>query len=151
MKLILNILSMTFLGLFLSFTAVGAKKKTTSFSGPDTTQIRELNYRCIGPFRGGRSAAVTGVKGNPRLFYMGATGGGVSKSTNSGNSWENISKKVGRCCICSLAGDLVSVVIFYPNLHLSACTYIRVCKSLLHFLHICMFINTCTVTWIQVE
>ena len=35
-----------------------------------------LQFRCIGPFRGGRSAAVTGVPGDPMTFYMGATGGG---------------------------------------------------------------------------
>ena len=39
----------------------------------------KLGFRCVGPFRGGRSAAVTGVEGNPMLFYMGATGGGVWK------------------------------------------------------------------------
>jgi photosystem II stability/assembly factor-like uncharacterized protein len=51
----------------------------------------KLGFRCIGPFRGGRSAAVTGVEGNPMLFYMGATGGGVWKTTNGGSTWENIS------------------------------------------------------------
>lgn len=50
-----------------------------------------LDFRCIGPFRGGRSAAVTGVEGEPMLFYMGATGGGVWKTTNGGSTWENIS------------------------------------------------------------
>ncbi|MDX2360752.1 MAG: glycosyl hydrolase [Crocinitomicaceae bacterium] len=50
-----------------------------------------LDYRCIGPFRGGRSAAVTGVKGMPMLFYMGSTGGGVWKTDNGGSSWQNIS------------------------------------------------------------
>ena len=50
-----------------------------------------LGWRSIGPFRGGRSAAVTGVKGKPNLYYMGAAGGGVWKSHNGGNSWENIS------------------------------------------------------------
>ena len=50
-----------------------------------------LQFRCIGPFRGGRSAAVTGVEGDPMLFYMGATGGGVWKTTNGGTTWENIS------------------------------------------------------------
>ena len=55
-------------------------------------QINEgLDYRCIGPFRGGRSAAVTGVEGEPMLFYMGATGGGVWKTKNGGSTWENIS------------------------------------------------------------
>lgn len=50
-----------------------------------------LEYRCIGPFRGGRSAAVTGVEGKPMLFYMGTTGGGVWRTQNGGTTWENIS------------------------------------------------------------
>ncbi|MBD3637850.1 MAG: glycosyl hydrolase [Crocinitomicaceae bacterium] len=50
-----------------------------------------LKFRCIGPFRGGRSAAVTGVEGKPQLFYMGSTGGGVWKTKNGGHTWENIS------------------------------------------------------------
>ena len=50
-----------------------------------------LKYRSIGPHRGGRSAAVTGVPGNPNLFYFGATGGGVWKTEDGGQSYENIS------------------------------------------------------------
>lgn len=50
-----------------------------------------LEYRLIGPFRGGRSAAVTGVPGKPNLYYFGATGGGVWKTENGGRTWENIS------------------------------------------------------------
>lgn len=50
-----------------------------------------LKYRLVGPFRGGRSAAVTGVPGEPNLFYFGATGGGVWKTTDGGRTWENIS------------------------------------------------------------
>ncbi|WP_109302742.1 glycosyl hydrolase [Aquimarina sp. AU474] len=50
-----------------------------------------LEYRLIGPFRGGRSAAVTGVPGKPNLFYFGATGGGVWKTTDGGRTWGNIS------------------------------------------------------------
>ena len=50
-----------------------------------------LEYRLIGPFRGGRSAAVTGVPGEPNLYYFGAAGGGVWKTENGGRSWENIS------------------------------------------------------------
>ena len=50
-----------------------------------------LDYRLIGPFRGGRSAAVTGIQGNGKVFYMGATGGGVWKTDNSGETWKNIS------------------------------------------------------------
>ena len=50
-----------------------------------------LEYRLLGPFRGGRSAAVTGVPNQPNLYYFGATGGGVWKTTNGGRAWENIS------------------------------------------------------------
>ncbi|MEA1885913.1 MAG: glycosyl hydrolase [Bacteroidota bacterium] len=51
----------------------------------------DLEFRLIGPFRGGRSAAVTGIPGNEEVFYQGATGGGVWKTTDAGASWENIS------------------------------------------------------------
>lgn len=50
-----------------------------------------LEYRLLGPFRGGRSAAVTGVPNQPNLYYFGATGGGIWKTTNGGRAWENIS------------------------------------------------------------
>ena len=59
--------------------AFGQRKKITP---PATTSVpghyfNKLEYRLIGPFRGGRSAAVTGIEGNRQLFYMGSTGGGV--------------------------------------------------------------------------
>ncbi|MGB5172747.1 MAG: hypothetical protein WBN69_15040, partial [Eudoraea sp.] len=51
-----------------------------------TELYSSLKYRLVGPFRGGRSAAVTGVPGEPNLFYFGATGGGVWKTVNGGRS-----------------------------------------------------------------
>ena len=50
-----------------------------------------LEYRSIGPFRGGRSAAVTGVPGENNLYYMGSTGGGVWETRDGGANWKNIS------------------------------------------------------------
>lgn len=50
-----------------------------------------LTWRCVGPFRGGRSAAVTGVAGKPNLFYFGGTGGGVWRTEDGGRSWECLS------------------------------------------------------------
>jgi len=58
----------------------------------DTSLYSGLEYRMIGPYRGGRVTAVTGVPGSDgRTFYMGATGGGVWKTTNAGISWKNVS------------------------------------------------------------
>ena len=50
-----------------------------------------LKWRNIGPFRGGRSVAVTGVLNDPLVYFMGSTGGGVWKTTDAGNNWQNIS------------------------------------------------------------
>ncbi len=57
----------------------------------DTANLKGLEWRLIGPYRGGRVTTVTGVPGKPLLYYMGATGGGVWKTTNAGTTWENIS------------------------------------------------------------
>ena len=57
----------------------------------DPELMSSLKWREIGPWRGGRVTAVTGVPGNDRLYYMGATGGGVWKTVNAGITWENIS------------------------------------------------------------
>ena len=50
-----------------------------------------LKYRMIGPARGGRVTAVTGVPSQPNLFYMGGAGGGIWKTTDYGQNWTNIS------------------------------------------------------------
>ena len=52
-----------------------------------------LKWRNIGPFRGGRSVASTGVIGQPHTYYMGSTGGGVFKTTDDGITWKNVSDK----------------------------------------------------------
>jgi photosystem II stability/assembly factor-like uncharacterized protein len=53
--------------------------------------LKALQYRSIGPYRGGRSAAVAGVPSQPFVFYYGATGGGVWKTTDGGINWESVS------------------------------------------------------------
>jgi len=62
-------------------------------SYPDET-FQAMRYRLVGPFRGGRSTAVAGVVQDPRVFYMGTTGGGVWKTTDGGLSWRNVTDKV---------------------------------------------------------
>ncbi len=57
----------------------------------DTTFFSSMHYRDIGPFRGGRADAVTGIPNQPMTYYFGATGGGVWKTTNGGQTWKNIS------------------------------------------------------------
>ena len=53
--------------------------------------LRLLQWRLIGPFRGGRVTAVTGVPTQPQVYYFGATGGGVWKTTDGGVNWEPVS------------------------------------------------------------
>ncbi len=53
--------------------------------------FEDLSYRMVGPTRGGRATTVTGIAEAPGTFYMGATGGGVWKTTNYGQTWSNVS------------------------------------------------------------
>ena len=50
-----------------------------------------MQWREIGPFRGGRSVAATGVVGDRLTYYMGTVGGGVWKTTDAGTTWRNVS------------------------------------------------------------
>ena len=68
------------------------RKKANANPSASTSKVPDslfnaLTWRNIGPFRGGRSLAVTGVKGLPLTYYFGATGGGVWKSVDGGNQW----------------------------------------------------------------
>ncbi|MEP6944431.1 MAG: hypothetical protein ABJA02_00830 [Acidobacteriota bacterium] len=56
----------------------------------DTSAYAEMQWRMIGPFRGGRVNAVSGVPGQPNTFYFGSVGGGLWKSGNSGRTWSPV-------------------------------------------------------------
>ena len=95
-----TILSYLLLGLLLlSWEPLAAQRRGDRGSQPQEaapTQIKAdlfegITWRSIGPYRGGRSAAVTGVPGKPNLYYFGATGGGVWRTQDGGQTWENIS------------------------------------------------------------
>ncbi len=72
-----------------------------------TEQLYEsLEWKFAGPYRGGRSTAVSGVISKPYTFYMGTTGGGVWKTTDAGNNWKNISD--GQITVGSIGSISVS-------------------------------------------
>src|SRR5687767_7863496 len=56
----------------------------------DDVLFQGLKYRSVGPSRGGRVTAVTGVPSQPTTFYMGVASGGVFKTTNNGLNWDPI-------------------------------------------------------------
>lgn len=72
-----------------------AVKSYTSHSTPpstiDSILLSSLEWRCIGPYRGGRVVAVAGDPLHSQVFYFGSTGGGVWKTTDGGILWENVS------------------------------------------------------------
>lgn len=78
-KTILFVLGMLYLGMPCSFAQLSGD------------QIHGLDYRMIGPYRGGRVTAVAGHAAHPFTFYFGSTGGGVWKTTDAGQTWGNIS------------------------------------------------------------
>jgi photosystem II stability/assembly factor-like uncharacterized protein len=80
-----NFLTKSILFGLITFTFLGATERFKE------ELFKAMKYRNIGPFRGGRSAAVTGVPGDKFLAYFGGTGGGVWNTKNGGQTWENIS------------------------------------------------------------
>ena len=88
----INLFTIIGLAILMSNSSLYSQKKSKKNSTTFNKVLHEsVEYREIGPFRGGRSAAVVGVPGNPNLFYFGATGGGIWKTENGGETYENIS------------------------------------------------------------
>jgi photosystem II stability/assembly factor-like uncharacterized protein len=86
-------LALSFLALASAFAAAAESKpapksKPAPAAAYDKSLLQGLEWRSIGPYRGGRVVAVAGVVGQPRVYYFGATGGGVWKTTDGGMSWQ---------------------------------------------------------------
>jgi photosystem II stability/assembly factor-like uncharacterized protein len=94
------------IGYSVSFLLAQAPYDSTLYSG--------LKWRMLGPFRGGRVDAVSGVPGRPNEFYFGAVNGGVWKSVDAGRVWTPISDSqsiasIGALAVAPSAPDTVYV------------------------------------------
>jgi photosystem II stability/assembly factor-like uncharacterized protein len=69
----------------------------------DENALKGMKWRQIGPFRGGRALAVTGVAGDPETYYFGAVAGGVWKTVNGGLTWTPMTDKTGIMSIGAIA------------------------------------------------
>lgn len=77
--------------ILLAGIVTGQKNTNEKTDTLPTSALEAIKWRNIGPFRGGRSNAVSGVVGNDNIYYAGYTGGGVWKTEDAGHSWKNIS------------------------------------------------------------
>ena len=84
-----SILSFSMMLVF-SILSLAQTNKSLTF---DPSLYEGLRWRELGPFRGGRSSTATGVRGNPNLYYFGTVGGGVWRTQDAGQTWDNISDK----------------------------------------------------------
>src|SRR3989440_740051 len=78
----------------LGAIATTGQRRQSAAGAPATNpndSLKALQWRQIGPFRGGRSTAVAGVASQPMVFYFGGVGGGVWKTSDGGINWEAIS------------------------------------------------------------
>lgn len=103
---------LSFIGILFVFF-FGNISETIFSQSYDEALYDAMEYRLLGPFRGGRSAAVTGVPNKPNLFYFGATGGGVWKTEDGGRKWKNISDGFFGGSIGSIAVSLDDPNVMY--------------------------------------
>lgn len=121
-----------FLGmmLFMSILAFTHTRKSTPPPPPKfaSTIFEGLKWCNIGPFRGGRANAVSGLPGNDQVFFAGFTGGGLWKTVDAGISWHNISDgffktgSVGAIAVSEANPNVLSVAFsrsvpgsYFPN------------------------------------
>src|SRR5437899_2687126 len=88
----------------------------STFAPPvDSAIWRAYRWRSVGPDRGGRSLTVSGVRGQPKVGYFGATGGGLWKTTDGGTTWAPItdnqitSASVGAMAVSESNPDVIFI------------------------------------------
>jgi photosystem II stability/assembly factor-like uncharacterized protein len=90
------------LGLFAACFSFHAMRAADS-QPYDSRLLKGLKWRLVGPFRGGRVLAVTGVRGQPNVFYFGGVSGGVWKTSDGGQNWHPLTDKEPIVSIGSIA------------------------------------------------
>lgn len=107
------------MALFAIIPAFAQKSKSKTEPQPtsslDEANFKGLKWRNIGPFRGGRANAISGVIGNDNVYYVGYTGGGIAKTDDAGITWKNISDgffkvgSIGEIAICESDPNVIYV------------------------------------------
>ena len=91
-KWVLSLELIAAMGLLCATCSIGAAQEPAgSGAHVDSSFLKGLRWRSIGPPRGGRVPAVAGDPKNPSIFYMGTEGGGVWKTYDAGRYWQNVS------------------------------------------------------------
>lgn len=84
-------------------------------SSLDAANFKGLKWRNIGPFRGGRANAISGIPQDDNVYYVGYTGGGIAKTDDAGITWKNISDgffkvgSIGEIAICESDPNVIYV------------------------------------------
>ncbi len=112
-----HFLRSTRLNLFVIFAAVllALALASVGIAQEFSPQFFEgMRWRCIGPFRGGRTVAATGIPGKPNVFYMAPVNGGVWETTDYGRTWKPIfdgqpTQSVGSLAVAPSNPDIIYV------------------------------------------
>ncbi len=115
LRLLLVTSALCALGFAGHFDALVVSTSAQAPAAIDSSLLDAYRWRGIGPNRGGRSIAVSGVKGRPREAYFGAVGGGLWKTTDAGNNWAPVtdgqltSSSVGAVAVSESHPDVVYI------------------------------------------
>jgi len=98
LKSLMRVCSVCLIGVLLGVAGTALRAQTL-----DENALKGMKWRQVGPFRGGRALAVTGVAGDPETYYFGSVAGGVWKTTNGGLTWAPMTDKTGIMSVGAIA------------------------------------------------